>query len=105
MPFHRPIPNAKSRFKISTGVETLVEAEKLMQIAFLLPSATFIGWLLGAWADSRLHQSWIEIVGIIFGATSGLVYVIRMALTAEKSTRSSDETDDGTGKGSPNRKA
>jgi len=61
MPFNRPIPEHKPRTKLSTGVGALVEAEKLMQIAILLPSAAFIGWLIGAWADSRLHQHWIGI--------------------------------------------
>ena len=67
MPFNRPIPDAKPRSKASSGVSALVEAEKLMQIALLLPSAAFIGWLLGAWVDSHLHQSWIGIAGIVFG--------------------------------------
>ncbi len=34
-----------------------MQAEKLIQIAMMLPSAAFIGWLIGAWADGRLHQS------------------------------------------------
>jgi len=38
-----------------------------MQIAILLPSAAFIGWLLGAWADRAWHQSWLGIAGIVFG--------------------------------------
>ena len=54
MPFNHPIPEHKPRTKLSTGIGALVEAEKLMQIAILLPSAAFIGWLAGAWADSRL---------------------------------------------------
>ena len=28
----------------------------MVQIAILLPSSAFIGWLIGAWLDSRLHQ-------------------------------------------------
>jgi ATP synthase protein I len=59
-----------------------VQAEKLMQIAILLPSAAFIGWLAGAWLDSRLHQSWIGIAGIVFGGISGLVYVIRLVMAS-----------------------
>jgi hypothetical protein len=35
-----------------------------LQIAFVLPSAMIIGWLGGAWADSKLHQKWITIVGV-----------------------------------------
>ncbi|HET6170915.1 MAG TPA: AtpZ/AtpI family protein [Terracidiphilus sp.] len=95
MPFHNPIPEDRKPRpdKDSGGLATLVQAEKMMQIAILLPSAAFIGWLLGAWADRALHQQWIGIAGILFGGISGLVYVIRLVLTAGK--------DDGTpGKGS-----
>jgi ATP synthase protein I len=85
MPFNRPIPESKfdpqKPRKTSSGVETLVQAEKLMQIAILLPSAACVGWLLGAWADKVFHSSWIGLVGIAFGGISGLVYVVRLVLT------------------------
>jgi F0F1-type ATP synthase assembly protein I len=83
MPYNRPIPNSRSRQKSSSGIETLVQAEKLMQIALLLPSAALIGWLMGAWADSKLHTSWLGLVGIVFGGVSGLVYVVRMVLSTK----------------------
>lgn len=83
MPYNRPIPNSGSRQKSSSGIETLVQAEKLMQIALLLPSAALIGWLMGAWADSKLHTSWLGLVGIVFGGVSGLVYVVRMVLSTK----------------------
>jgi ATP synthase protein I len=82
MPFNRPIPDSKPPRKSSSGIETLVQAEKLMQIAILLPSAAFIGWLLGAWADKAWHQSWLGIAGIVFGGISGLVYVIRLVISS-----------------------
>ena len=82
MPFNRPIPEQKQPRRYPSALATLMEAEKMMQIAILLPSAAFIGWLIGAWADSRLHQSWIAVAGILFGGVSGLVYVIRLALAA-----------------------
>ncbi len=104
MPFNRPIPNSKPASKMSSGVEAIVSAEKLMQIALLLPSAVGIGWLLGAWADSRFHQSWIAIAGIIFGSVSGLFYIIRMAITAERDSRTGNGKDNGAGNGSPNLK-
>jgi F0F1-type ATP synthase assembly protein I len=86
MPYHRPIPESQSQKKYSSGFDSLVKAEKLLQIAFVLPSATLIGWAMGAWADSHFHQRWIAIVGLLFGSISGLVYVVRMAMDAEKST-------------------
>jgi F0F1-type ATP synthase assembly protein I len=96
MPFNPPIPDSKQPRKGSSGIDALVQAEKLMQIAILLPSAAFIGWLVGAWADSRLHTSWIGIAGIVFGGISGLVYVVRLALASSR--------DSGNGKGSPGAK-
>jgi ATP synthase protein I len=84
MPFNNPIPDSNRdpapRRKSSGGLDTLVQAEKLMQIAILLPSAAFIGWLLGAWADKALHQSWIGLAGMVFGGISGLVYVVRLVI-------------------------
>jgi F0F1-type ATP synthase assembly protein I len=82
MPFNRPIPESKQPRRVPSALATLMEAEKMMQIAILLPSAALIGWLIGAWADSRLHQSWIAVAGFLFGGVSGLVYVIRLALSA-----------------------
>jgi len=82
MPFNNPIPDPTPRRKSSGGLDTLVQAEKLMQIAILLPSAAFIGWLLGAWADKSWHQKWIGVAGIVFGGISGLVYVVRLVIAS-----------------------
>jgi hypothetical protein len=82
MPFNRPIPDQRPPSKSSSGIETLVQAEKLMQIAILLPSAAFVGWLAGAWLDGKLHQTWISLAGIVFGGISGLVYVVRLVMTS-----------------------
>jgi F0F1-type ATP synthase assembly protein I len=82
MPFHNPLPDDPQRKRDGGGLATLVQAEKLMQIAILLPSAAFVGWLLGAWLDRLLHQSWIGIAGIVFGGISGLVYVVRLVITS-----------------------
>ena len=100
MPFNHPIPEHKPRTKLSTGIGALVEAEKLMQIAILLPSAAFIGWLAGAWADSRLHQHWIGIAGIVLGGVSGLVYVVRLAVASAGDSANGAGTENGNGKGS-----
>jgi F0F1-type ATP synthase assembly protein I len=100
MPFNRPIPDAKPRSKSSAGIKALVQAETAMQIALLLPSAVFIGWLGGAWLDSLLHQMWIAIAGVVIGSISGLVGVIRMVMEAERTSRLGDTAQDGTGKGS-----
>jgi ATP synthase protein I len=88
MPYNNPTPERGPRKKAPGALQSLVQAERLLQIAFVLPSATVVGWLAGAWADRHWHQSWIAIVGVIFGSISGLVYVVRMAMDAEKSVGS-----------------
>jgi hypothetical protein len=100
MPFNRPIPDDQPRRKTSAGLEGLVQAEKLMQIALLLPSSALIGWLAGAWADSHFHQSWIGIAGCVFGGISGLVYVVRLALASGRDSVNGAGTENGNGKGS-----
>ncbi|MGB6746294.1 MAG: AtpZ/AtpI family protein [Terracidiphilus sp.] len=97
MPFHNPIPGSEQRGKAASMVDAIVQAEKMIQIAFVLPCAAFIGWLGGAWLDKHLHQSWISLVGIVFGGVSGLVYVVRMAVTAAKQVDGGDAEN---GKGS-----
>ncbi len=81
MAYNDPIPEDRRPKRDSGGLATLVQAEKMMQIAILLPSAAFIGWLGGAWLDKKFGQSWIGIFGIVFGGISGLVYVIRLVMT------------------------
>lgn len=98
MPYNRPIPDPQPRRKSSGGLAALVQAEKLMQIALLLPSAVGICWLAGAWLDRRLHQDWIAIAGIIFGAVAGLVGVVRMAIASEKDTYPESKAATGDGK-------
>ncbi len=95
MPYHKPIPEEHTGRKDSGGLATLVQAEKLMQIAILLPSAAFIGWLIGAWLDRTLHTHWIAAFGIVFGGISGLVYVVRLVLTASAEADRKHHKNDG----------
>ncbi|MGA7317484.1 MAG: AtpZ/AtpI family protein, partial [Silvibacterium sp.] len=64
--------------------DTLVQAERLLQIALVLPAAVLIGWGGGVLLDRWLHQDWIYIVGLIFGAVAGLLEAVRQALRAGK---------------------
>jgi ATP synthase protein I len=66
----------------SGGLNTLVQAERLLQLAFVLPAAVLIGWAAGALLDKWLHTNWIFIVGLIFGSIAGLVEVVRQAMRA-----------------------
>lgn len=100
MPFHRAIPDSKPPAKARSGFGMYVEAEKLMQIAFVLPSAVVIGWLAGAGVGYLLHQKWIEIAGVVFGSVSGVFYVVQTAIAAEKASRSGYTSRNGSGKGS-----
>jgi F0F1-type ATP synthase assembly protein I len=95
MAFTRPNPNAKKSKVYPSGIKTLVEAEKMMQIAILLPCAAFIGWLLGYWLGSLLHQPWMPTAGIIFGGVSGLVYVVRLVMSTKTvETEPEDQSED-----------
>jgi len=66
----------------SSGLQTLVQVEKLTQIAVVLPAAVLIGWGAGALLDKWLHQDWIYIAGVVFGAIAGMTEAIRQALRA-----------------------
>jgi F0F1-type ATP synthase assembly protein I len=70
-----------------TGMNTLVQAESLLQIAFVLPAAVLIGWGAGALLDKWLHTNWIFIVGLLFGSAAGLLEVVRQALRAGNEKR------------------
>jgi ATP synthase protein I len=74
-----PNPGGKKR---SEGLDTLVKAERLTQIAVVLPAAVLVGWAAGALLDKWLHQDWIYIVGVILGAVAGLVEAVRQAFRA-----------------------
>jgi F0F1-type ATP synthase assembly protein I len=100
MPFNRPIPDDQQRSKPSVGFKAWVEAEKLIQIAFLLPSSVCIGWLGGALVDKWLHQSWVGLVGMVVGGISGLVYAIKLAMASVNDSANGAGTENGNGKGS-----
>lgn len=82
MPFHPPIPEPKGRGKSTGLMSAFIQAEKLVQIALVLPCAAFIGWLLGDWIGGRLHFALGGAVGVAFGGAAGLIYVVRLAMNA-----------------------
>jgi F0F1-type ATP synthase assembly protein I len=90
MPYHPPIPEERERNGSSSNsgsrgsgpLGSLVKAEQLMQIAFVLPCAMIVGWGLGWCADHFLHIHWAVAVGLVFGIVAGMVSAIRMAMAA-----------------------
>ena len=81
MPFNAPNPNPKPE---KPAIRSIVQAERLMQIALVLPIAVLIGWFFGAMLDRWLHQTWITVVGLILGMIAGMLEAVRMALAAGK---------------------
>jgi len=99
VPYHNPIPDKEQDRPgqargPATGAGGLfsswVQAEKLLQIAMMLPSAGFIGWLAGYGLDRWLHQTWMGTAGAIFGILAGLVAVVRIAVSSDSKSRSQD---------------
>jgi ATP synthase protein I len=86
MPFHRPIPEDRqqsgSDSRRSGGLDSLVKAEQLMQIAFVLPCAMVLGWGIGWTVDHYFHMHWAIAVGLVLGIVAGMVSAIRMAMAA-----------------------
>jgi hypothetical protein len=108
MAFNRFNPPPKKYVGITSGIGGLIEAEKLMQVAFAMPACVLVGWGAGWWLSGALHHKWIEIAGVVLGCVSALSYVIRMAIAAEKKTTMGDTTmgdeQSSTGKGTGNSK-
>ena len=77
MPEQNPKPEQRKR---SAAMDGIVKAERLTQIAFVLPAAVLIGWGAGALLDKWLHTQWIYIVGVVFGAIAGMTEAVRQAL-------------------------
>jgi len=54
------------------------------QLAFALPAATVVGWLIGALLDRWLHTTWLYLAGILLGIVAGFVELIRTVLRDTK---------------------
>jgi ATP synthase protein I len=77
--------------KRSGAVDGLVRAERLLQIAFILPAGVVVGWLIGAGLDKWLHQDWIYLPGILLGAVAGFIEVFRLVQSNEKAMEKEDQ--------------
>jgi len=73
-------PNPQPPPKRSALTQGIAGAERIMEIAFIMPAALVVGWLLGAGLDRLFHQHWIYIAGICFGFVAGFIEVLRSAI-------------------------
>jgi F0F1-type ATP synthase assembly protein I len=76
--------------KRSALTDGIAGAEKLMEIAFIMPAAVAVGWLGGAGLDKLLHQHWIYVAGIIFGFVAGFIEVLRSAVRYSRKAEKGD---------------
>jgi uncharacterized membrane protein YfcA len=91
MPDKPRISQQKKASSLASGVKTYADAERLLQLAFVLPSAVVIGWLGGSWAAERWHQRWMMLAGVLFGCVSGLYYVVQQAIAAERAATRAEQ--------------
>ncbi len=61
-------------------MQAWIQAEKMLQVAMMLPSAAFIGWVTGYGLDRWLRQTWMATAGVVFGIVAGLVGAVQMAI-------------------------
>lgn len=64
--------------KSQGAARALVKVEQLTQMAFALPAAALVGWLLGAVVDRMLHTHWVYILGLVLGVIAGFILLFRL---------------------------
>lgn len=57
----------------------MVKLGEYSQIAFILPSAIFVGYAIGYLLDQWLGTTFLYMVFLLFGIAAGLIQVIRFA--------------------------
>lgn len=62
----------------------VVQVARYSQLAFTLPAATAIGWLVGLALDHWLHTTWLYLAGIVLGIIAGFVDLIRTVMADSK---------------------
>ena len=55
----------------------MVTVGEYMSLAFLLPAATFVGYVIGYLLDKAFHTHFLYIVFLIIGIAAGFVQLIR----------------------------
>ncbi len=57
-----------------------VQIARYSQLAFVLPTATVVGWAVGFGLDHWLHTTWLYIPGLLVGILAGFVELIRTVI-------------------------
>ena len=57
-------------------------------LALLLPTSTFVGYLLGSWLDRAFGTTWLRIVLLILGSVAGFIQLIRQIMQDSRDDRS-----------------
>jgi F0F1-type ATP synthase assembly protein I len=61
-----------------------IQIARYSQLAFVLPAATFVGWIIGALFDKWLHTTYLYLVGLLLGIAAGFVELIRTVMRSER---------------------
>ena len=75
MPEDRETPEQKK--------SVILQLANYSQLAFILPAATVVGWLIGTALDHWLHTTWLYLVGLILGIVAGFVELIRLVTSSD----------------------
>jgi F0F1-type ATP synthase assembly protein I len=67
----------------SSNGNFFVTLTRYSQLAFVLPAATFVGWIIGVLLDRWLHTTWLYLAGLIVGIIAGFVELIRTVVKNE----------------------
>ena len=62
----------------------LAKGLRYTEIAFYIPAAIVVGYLIGLGMQHWLHRDWLVIVGVLLGVAAGFVQMIRRALQLSK---------------------
>ena len=73
-----PQPGKPKQSRNQGSMQALVKAEKLTQLAFVLPVSALVGWVLGGLLDKATHQHWFFLVGLVLGVVAGFIQLFRM---------------------------
>ena len=56
---------------------TMQQVGRVVGLAFLLPTATFVGYVIGYFLDRAFHTHFLTFVFLLFGVASGVIELIR----------------------------